>query len=249
MRPVRAASGPVEWLTFPAPDDEHRQFRVNVSFLLSNYRCIFGCGCPGVLEGPAQTDVGCCAHGVEFTDDQDFADVAAAVAELTPEDADYIDQIRAGDWYISNGPPVRTMIVDGICIFANREGGPTGRPGCAFHHLALRTGRHPSDTKPEICWSVPLNFSDEEPAEPGGRETTIVSAFSADAWEGNIGWWCIDTPEAYTAAAPVYETFEHELRKGMGDAGYERMVELLREIPAPRFPMPGQIVRSLPLVG
>ena len=39
---MRSAPGPVEWLTFPAPDDPERQFRVNVSFLLSNFECIFG---------------------------------------------------------------------------------------------------------------------------------------------------------------------------------------------------------------
>lgn len=63
---MRGAAGPIEWLTFPAPGDDHHQFRVNVSFLLSNYRCIFGCGCPGLLNGPAQADLGCCERGVTF---------------------------------------------------------------------------------------------------------------------------------------------------------------------------------------
>jgi hypothetical protein len=31
---MRAAPGPVEWLTFPDPDDPDHQFRVNVSFML-----------------------------------------------------------------------------------------------------------------------------------------------------------------------------------------------------------------------
>lgn len=243
---MRGAVGPIEWLTFPAPDDDALQFRVNVSFLLSNYRCIYGEGCPGILDGRTEPDVGCCAHGVEFTDDEDFRHVAARVAELTVDDADELARIRIEGWYDKNkGRPFRTKLVGGACIFANRFGGPAGKPGCAFHHLALRTGVHPADTKPEICWTVPLNFSDEEPVEPGGRATRIVSAFSADAWDGHIGWWCVDTPDAYTAASRVYVTFEHELRKSMGDAGYERMVELLRDIPAPRFPMPGQ---RLPLL-
>ena len=248
---MRAAAGPVEWLTFPAPDDEHRQFRVNVSFLLSAYRCIFGCGCPGIFNRGKPTDLGCCAQGVEFTDDEDYEHVAARVAELTLEDADHLVQIRDRGWYSTKqGAPFKTRKIGGACIFANREGGPTGKPGCAFHHLALRTGRHPADTKPEICWSVPLNFSDEDAVEPGGRETTIVSAFTADAWGGHLDWWCIDTPDAYTATEPVYQTFELELRKGMGDPGYDRMVELLRDIPAPRHPMPGQLApKSLPLIG
>lgn len=230
----------MEWLTFPAPDDATHQFRVNVSFLLSNYRCIFGCGCPSTDGDPARADLGCCGHGVEFVDDEDFDHVAAMVDELTAEDADNIAEIRAKDWFqTKQGAPFKTRKVRGACIFANRREGPAGKPGCAFHHLAERSGRHPAETKPDICWRVPLNYSSEDPAEPNGRDTTIISAFSADAW-GNVDWWCIDTPDAYNAPEPVYRTFEHELRKGMGDAAYDRLVELLREIPAPRHPMPGQ---------
>src|SRR5437763_16570417 len=119
--PVRAAAGPVEWLTFPAPDDERRQFRVNVSSLLSNYRCIFGCGCPGLRDGPNRSDLGCCAHGVEFTGDADFDHVAAAVEELTAEDADNIAQIRDGDgWYIANQRrPYKTSLAGLACVFPN----------------------------------------------------------------------------------------------------------------------------------
>lgn len=242
---MHSADAPVEWLTFPAPDDDGRQFRVNVSFLLSTYRCIFGCGCPSVRPGPPRPDLGCCAHGVEFAGDDDFRHVAAMVGELTPEDTDHLEEIRRRGWFVQKGSrPFRTQILGDACIFANREGGPTAKPGCAFHHLAVRTGRHPADTKPDTCWRVPVNFSDEEPVEPNGRETTIVSAFSGRSW-GEIGWWCVEAPEAYTAAAPVYRTFEYELRKEMGDAAYEVLVELLDEIPAPRHRMPAQ---RLPLL-
>jgi hypothetical protein len=237
-------------MTFPAPDDDGHQFRVNVSFLLSNYRCIYGCGCPSISADPARSHLGCCGHGVEFVSDDDFDHVAAMVDELTGEDSDNIAQIRGPKgWYQAQaGVPFKTRKLDGACIFANRPTGPTGKIGCSFHHLAERTGRHPADTKPDICWRVPLNYSTEEPAEPNGRDTTIVSAFGADAW-GNVTWWCIDTPDAYNAPDPVYRTFEHELRKGMGDAGYERLVELLQEIPAPRHPMPGQrLSQRLPLL-
>jgi len=234
----------VEWLTFPAPDDRTHQFRVNVSFLLSNYRCIYGCGCPSTHGDAARAHLGCCGHGVEFVSDEDFEHVAAMVEELTAEDADNIAEIRSDWYYAKQRVPFKTRKFAGACIFSNPPDGPTGKTGCAFHHLAERTGRNPADTKPDICWRVPLNFSSEEPAEPNGRDTTIVSAFSADAW-GDVDWWCVDRPAAYSSAQPVYRTFEHELRKGMGDEGYERMVELLQEIPAPRHPMPGQ---RLPLL-
>jgi len=261
---MRSAPGPVEWLTFPAPEDPDRQFRVNVSFLLSNYMCIFGQGCPGSLNKRPDADYGCCERGVTFIDDDDFSHVAEMVGQLTAEDCDNIDHIRDKGWYLSSrsGKPYKTRKVGSLCIFGNRTGGAAGKSGCAFHHLAARQGKHHTETKPFICWSVPLNFSSEDPVEPGGLETTIVSAFSADAWgatdddeetdgRGHLGWWCIDTPDAYRGALPVYRSFEHELRKGMGsDAAYERMVELLEPLERPRFPMPGQLRNGgLPMIG
>src|SRR5439155_1010571 len=147
------------------------------------------------------------------------------------DDCDNLAHVRARGWYLTSrhGKPYKTRKVGGACIFDNRVGGRTGQPGCAFHHLAARKGLHHSDTKPHICWSIPLNFSSEEPEEPGGRTTTIVSAFTADAWggtddaeepdgRGHVGFWCVDTPDAYRGASPVYRSLEHELRKGMGDA-------------------------------
>jgi hypothetical protein len=259
---MRGARGPVDWITFPAPDDPDRQYRVNVSFLLSNYECIFGRGCPGVFARNPQPDVGCCGRGVTFMDDDDLEHVSRMVDELTALDCDNLEHVRKRGWHIRgrSGKPYKTRKLSGACIFANRSGGPTGKPGCAFHHLAQRTGRHPSETKPFICWTVPLNFSSEDPEEPGGRATTIVSAFSADAWGGtddpddpdgvgHVHYWCIDTPDAYRGARPVYRSLEHELRRGMGDAAYERMVELLEPIERPRFPMPGQLgSHRLPLL-
>jgi hypothetical protein len=207
---VRGAAGPVEWLTFPAPDDPQHQFRVNVSFLLSNYECIFGRGCPGLLNRGIHPDVACCERGVTFIDDEDFAHVADMVDELAAEDCDNIAHVRRRGWYQSSS---------------------SGRP--------YKT----------------LNFSSEQPIEPGGRSTTIVSAFTADAWggtddhedplgRGHMGYWCIDTPDAYRSAQPVYRSMEYELRKEMGDAAYERLAELLDGIDHPRHPMPGQLVNG-----
>jgi hypothetical protein len=251
---MRGAAGPLDWLTFPSPDDPSRQFRVNVSFLLSNYRCIYGCGCPGLLNRHADADVACCERGVTFIDQDDFEHVAEMVDLLTADDCDNVEHVRGRGWYLASksGKPYKTRKVGAGCIFANRTGGPAGKAGCAFHHLAERLGRHPSETKPFICWTLPINFSDEEPIEPGGARTTIVSAFTADAWggtddadepdgRGHMGYWCVDTPDAYSGEQPVYRSMEVEFRKEMGDAAYERMRELLEEIGTPRYPMPGEL--------
>jgi hypothetical protein len=254
---MRAARGPIEWLTFSMPDDPDRQYRVNVSFLLSNYTCIYGCGCQGLLNRRVDPAGACCERGVTFIDDDDFAHVSRMVEDLTEEDCDNLVHVRARGWYqmSKSGRPYKTRKVGGACIFANRGDGPAGKPGCAFHHSAARQGKHPSETKPFICWSLPLNFSEEEPEEPGGPTTKIVSAFTADAWggtnddeepdgRGHMGFWCIDTPDAYRGARPVYRSMEVELRKELGDAVYERLVELLDAIDRPRYPMPGQLVNG-----
>lgn len=262
---MRGARGPIDWLTFPSPDDPDKRFRVNVSFLLSNYQCIWGRGCPGLLNHSADPEAACCERGVTFVDENDFAHVSEMVGELTAADCDNIDHVRERGWYQQSkaGVPYKTRKLGGSCIFTNRAGGAAGKPGCAFHHLAQRKGVSATETKPFICWTLPLNFSHEPAEETGGPSTMIVSAFSADAWggtnddeeddgRGHMGYWCIDTPDAYGGAKPVYRSLETELRKGMGDAAYERMVELLEEVGSRRFPMPGERVNGgrplIPLV-
>ena len=149
------------------------------------------------------------------------------VGQLTAEDCDNIDHVRGRGWYLSSrsGKPYKTRKVGALCIFGNRTGGPAGKSGCAFHHLAARQGKHHTETKPFICWSVPLNFSSEEPEEPGGRDTTIVSAFTADAWggteddeeadgRGHLGWWCIDTPDAYRGRGPSIARWSTSCARG-----------------------------------
>src|SRR5215475_6491473 len=81
-------SGPTrEWITIPVPGKEKKQWQIDVTFLASNWRCIFGCGCQGVLTEPAPELVqGCCSYGAHFDSEEDIARVAAAAAELTDEE-------------------------------------------------------------------------------------------------------------------------------------------------------------------
>jgi len=86
------------------------------------------------------------------------------------------------------------------------------------------------------------------------RASTINEAMKIAAAEAIAALAREDVPDevaaAYRGARPVYQSMEHELRKGMGDAAYEQMAELLAGIERPRFPMPGQRVnRGLPMIG
>lgn len=227
----------LHWIEFFDPENELRKFRVNLTFVLSAYNCIYGQGCPGLLNRGVQPDVACCERGVTFPDDEDFTNVENSVSQLTEEDCDNLDHVRNKGWYLRTpkGKPYKTRKLFDRCIFSNREGGPTGKPGCAFHHLAERTGQNMIDLKPFICWTNPVRF--DETMESDVSVLTIT-AFDADDWGGTddseepnghgyMGYWCIDTPDAYNGKVPMYVSQEAELRKMMGDSGYVELCTLI----------------------
>lgn len=223
-------NGPVrEWATFPDPDDPERRWLVDVTFLTSRWRCIYGCGCQGVLTSRApELEQGCCSYGAHFTDAVDRDRVVRAAGRLRAEEWQHaargrrlgvVARLPAGGW--------RTRLVDGACVFLNRPGFPGGA-GCALHVLALRRGQHPLATKPDVCWQLPLRRSERR--EDDGTLTVVLSEFGRDGWGAggaDFAWWCTEAPEAFTAAVPVYRSLEAELRAMVGDALYERIAAYL----------------------
>ncbi|MGH9040743.1 MAG: hypothetical protein ACRDZ3_10995 [Acidimicrobiia bacterium] len=222
-RPVR------EWATFEDPDDPRSQWQVDLTFLASPWRCIFGCGCQGVLTAPTPERVeGCCSYGAHFTSDEDRARVEAAARELTAEEWQFAAAGRQkGVVARASGGASKTRVVQGACVFLNRPGFGAG-PGCALHVQALRQGRNPLTTKPDVCWQLPLR--DMARPESDGTTTHILSEFSREDWgEGGaeFAWWCTEAPEAFTAAEPVYRSMEPELRAMVGDILYETIAAYL----------------------
>ena len=60
---------PRAFVEFVDPADESQVFRCDLTWLTSNYTCIFGQGCPGIYkESP---DTGCCTLGAHFSDKDD----------------------------------------------------------------------------------------------------------------------------------------------------------------------------------
>ncbi len=68
------------WVDFVDPEVPGQRFRVDLTWLTSTHRCVFGQGCPGIYRD--RPDDGCCTLGAEFTDDTDVRRVAAAVHRL-----------------------------------------------------------------------------------------------------------------------------------------------------------------------
>ena len=155
-----APDGAHEWMSFPDPDDE-RTWLFDVTFLESNWTCIFGRGCQGVMTGPAPELVqGCCSYGAHFTGPKDARRVEAAAATLTPEQWQFWRQGQPRD----GGHPrvvkrsakgdLSTRLVKDACIFLNRPEFPGGA-GCALHRAAMDRGVPHLELKPDVCWQLP----------------------------------------------------------------------------------------------
>jgi len=224
---MKAPDDAREWVSFEDPDED-RTWLVDVSFLASPWRCIYGAGCQGVLTGPApELVLGCCSYGAHFTGEDDVRRVEEAAAQLT-----------AGQWQhraaglrkgvIRRGKQeITTRLVDDACIFLNRPGFPAG-PGCALHQVALERGVSPVTLKPDVCWQLPLRL--EESTDSLGHVTSMLTQWDRRHW-GPAGeefhWWCTEAPEAFTGAEPVYVSMADELVGLVGKAVYARIAALL----------------------
>lgn len=210
---------------------------VDLSFLTSQWGCIFGQGCPGVYPGGSgkhSVDGGCCTLGVYLEDEKEVRTVSAMARKLTAQDWQLRDRGRTEGFLVrgakDNGPK-KTRVVDGACIFANREGF-AGGIGCAFHHYALRTGVHPADVKPHACWMLPLRDEELEWDDDDNPTRMLLTDYRTKDWgEGvRFTWYCIERPEAFAnPAGMVYRTQEYEIRKMVGDSVYEQIVAAIEQ--------------------
>ncbi len=218
-----------EWISFE-DEDEERTWVLDVSFLTSNWTCIFGDGCQGVLTGPAPELVqGCCSYGAHLVDKKDARHVEKVAATLTPDEWQFHGTKKNVVRTNKHGETV-TRLADGACIFLNRPGFPAGA-GCAFHIAAVRRGVNPMTLKPEVCWQLPLRREDQVDDEEG-HVTSVIRQWDRRHW-GRGGrefhWWCTESPDAFVGSRPVYEEMEAELTTMIGPKVYERFVALMKE--------------------
>ena len=211
-----------EWIEFVDPDDAEHVIRADLTWLCSRWTCIFGRGCHGTVKGGASA--GCCNHGAFFSDRADEKRVRRFARQLTAEDWQLLDvgitktgklQIFEDDSVGDDPNRRKTRIVDGACIFANREGF-AGGIGCALHALALRTGQHPLETKPEVCWQLPVRREQEWVERADGTRIlrSTITEFDRRGWgEGghDLDWYCTGSPEAHVGGEPLYVSYAAEL--------------------------------------
>lgn len=219
-----------EWVSIRDPEDDHLRYTFDVTFLLSNYECIYGAGCPGINGDEV---VGCCEHGAYYVEDEERERIEGLVDELGPEFLDrYAYAQKRGVSVRDEDGEWKTRVVNGGCIFVNGADFPAGS-GCAFHVLAMARGEHHMTYKPTVCWQVPLHREIGELTANDGEtlEVHTIGPFERGTWGGggaDFDWWCIDGHlEAFAGRRPVYVSMEHELRAMVGDEVYEQLAEHL----------------------
>jgi hypothetical protein len=249
----RPLGGARHWLEFPEPGgdgpDPEVVYRADLTWLTSRWTCIFGHGCQGIYAD--RPDDGCCTLGAHYADDEDRERTERLARELTA------DQWQYRDWGLAHGVTEvdpdgepKTAGVDGACLFLNRPGFAAG-PGCALHALALARGIPITETKPDVCWQLPIRRTYQEVERPDGTSFLLVEIAEYDrrGWgEGghDLDWYCTTAPAAHVGAQPVYVSCRDELVALMGQGAYDVLAEHCR---AREAAMTAHASRQLPIVG
>ena len=211
-------------------DDGQTVWRFDRSFLESNWTCIWGRGCLGILDEPAEhLGQGCCSVGAEMGDEDEARMISAMAAMVEPERFEHHAAAVEGGVF-SDDSRTNTRVVDGACIFLNRPGF-AGGAGCALHLAAVDAGESPIEWKPSVCWQLPVRV-DWAPAEDG-KEIATVRRWSRADWgeEGEtMAWCCTEGDRAYVGDRPVIESLAEELEDLVGSEVY---VELRRRLDRP----------------
>jgi len=208
-------------------DDGDTLWRFERSFLESRWTCIWGRGCLGILDHPAEhLGQGCCSVGAELADAEEAMTVSALAATIPHHLWQHHHAVDADDVF-STAERNNTKLVAGACIFLNRPGF-AGGDGCALHLAALAAGELPIDWKPSVCWQLPVRV--EWAMQPDGVEHATVRRWTRADWgeEGTtMAWCCTEGDRAYVGAQRVIDSLAEELEAISGQAVYVRLRERL----------------------
>jgi len=213
-----------EWVSF---DDTKRErtWMFDVTFLESNWTCIFGNGCQGVLTGPTPELVqGCCSYGAHFSDEKDRRRVEKAALRLTADQWQFKSRGKNGTTRVKRNGEMVTRLVQNACIFLNRPDFARG-PGCALHVMAIDNDESYIPLKPEVCWQLPLHRVDE--VLESGRVLTRISQWDRSDWgEGGqeFHWWCTESPDAFVGKTRVVDSMAEELTAMVGRVVYDQLL-------------------------
>ncbi|CAB4891369.1 unannotated protein [freshwater metagenome] len=227
-----------DWVEFYDPSNPAELYKCDLTWLTSNWECIYGNGCCGIDED--KPDAGCCSDGAYYSDEDDELRTMKVAQRLTPEMWQYFDEGQPkkgkGAMRISEvglDGDRKTRKIDDSCIFLNRVGyerlGYTGTFGCVLHHLAQKEEIHFVETKPDVCWQLPIRRSFEQREMGDGTiSVNVIGEYERLAWGdggADFNWYCTSNTEAHVGKEPVYKSNKAELVALMGEAAYGALVE------------------------
>ncbi len=216
-----------EWVSFE-DNERQRTWMFDVTFLESNWTCIFGAGCQGVLTGPTPELVqGCCSYGAHFTDEKDRRRVERAAKRLTADQWQFKAKGRDATTRVKKSGEIVTKLVQGACIFLNRPDFHRG-PGCALHVMAIDGDESYIPLKPEVCWQLPLRRDDE--VQDSGHVITRIAQWDRGHWGGGgeeFHWWCTEDASAFVGKSRVVDSMAEELIAMVGRHVYEQLLAYL----------------------
>lgn len=222
---------PRQWIEFIDPADNSQIIKADLTWLTSRWTCIFGNGCKGLYAD--RPDDGCCTHGAHFSEKSDHKRVKGWVKKLTPDIWERYDTGTTDGWTEKEDGARKTRVVDGVCIFHNTRGFAGGY-GCALHYLAEREGVSFVETKPEVCWQLPLRrtYEEREFEDDTERSVVVLGEYDRRGWgEGghDFDWYCTGNTEAHVGREPVYISSRDEIIALIGVPAYEELARLCSE--------------------
>lgn len=227
LMPEVSLDFPRAWFEFVDPADDEQVIRADLTWLTSRWTCIFGRGCKGLYAD--RPEVGCCAHGAHFSGKKDLKRVTKWVDKLDASLWQKIDKAKKKGWTEKEDDGLKTRVVGHGCIFHNDEGFEGGY-GCALHALAAREGVSFVETKPDVCWQLPLrrHYSRMKHEDGTDRLVVILGEYDRRGWgEGghDFDWYCSGNTEAHVGSEAVYRSSRDEIVALIGPEAYAVLEE------------------------
>jgi hypothetical protein len=212
-----SSSGAERFEEFTDPVDGTR-WRIDVAFTDSNWQCLWGNGCQGILDVPApELAQGCCSEGAHLLGEDEARLIEALGLMLDP--ARFENHAEAATNGVLRDAPTNhdggkaTRVVNDACIFHNRPGF-SGGEGCALYLSALDEDESPMDWRPTICWQVPIRVDEDQDGTKTLRRWRR-SDWGEDA--DGLAWCCTEhsqpegLPSAYVGEVPVAVSLRSEI--------------------------------------
>ena len=191
-------------------------WRFDRDFLASNWTCIWGKGCKGInATADESLGHGCCSLGAELDGIDEARDLSAAAATIPAHLFQFHAEANSGTVFADESYSA-TRVVDGACIFHNRNGFAGGE-GCALHLAAEYFDESPVDWKPSVCWQLPIKVDWE--MREDNVEVATVRRWSRADWGDHgtkMAWCCTEGTDAYVGESSVIDSLSHELSEIVG---------------------------------